>query len=67
MNGVQEDVLGELRTTFRSGRTRGLAWRKAQLQAILKLLAENEEEIFEALKQDLGKHPVESYRDEVSN
>lgn len=66
MNGVEEDVLGELRTTFRSGRTRSVAWRKAQLQAILKLLDENEEEIFEALKQDLGKHPVESYRDEVS-
>lgn len=65
MNGVEEDVLGELRTTFRSGRTRSVAWRKAQLQAILKLLDENEEEIFEALKQDLGKHPVESYRDEV--
>ncbi|KAG5623400.1 hypothetical protein H5410_008618 [Solanum commersonii] len=65
MNGVEEDVLGELTTTFRSGRTRSVAWRKAQLQAILKLLDENEEEIFEALKQDLGKHPVESYRDEV--
>lgn len=65
MSGVHEAVLGEVRTTFSSGRTRGVAWRKAQLQAILKLLAENEDEIFEALKQDLGKHPVESYRDEV--
>ncbi|CAN4105580.1 unnamed protein product [Withania somnifera] len=65
VSGVQEDMLGELRTTFSSGRTRGVAWRKAQLQAILKLLAENEDEIFEALKQDLGKHTVEFYRDEV--
>ncbi|CAN4083365.1 unnamed protein product [Withania somnifera] len=65
MNGVHEDVLGAVRTTFSSGRTRGVAWRKAQLQAILKLLVENEDDIFEALKQDLGKHPVESYRDEV--
>ncbi|KAJ8567579.1 hypothetical protein K7X08_019787 [Anisodus acutangulus] len=61
MNGVEEEV----RNTFRSGRTRGVAWRKAQLQGILNLLAEKEDEIFEALKQDLGKHPVESYRDEV--
>lgn len=66
MDGVHEDVLGELRKTFSSGRTRGVTWRKAQLQGILKLLVEKEEEIFEALKQDLGKHPVESFRDEVS-
>uniref|UniRef100_A0A3Q7F895 Aldehyde dehydrogenase n=1 Tax=Solanum lycopersicum TaxID=4081 RepID=A0A3Q7F895_SOLLC len=65
MDVVEEDVLGEVTTAFRSRRTRSVAWRKAQLQAILKLLDENEEEIFEALRQDLGKHPVESYRDEV--
>ncbi|CDP01945.1 unnamed protein product [Coffea canephora] len=57
--------LAELRQTFRSGKTRGLEWRKAQLRAILKLLDENEDSIFDALQQDLGKHPVESYRDEV--
>lgn len=56
----------ELRETFRSGRTRGVAWRKAQLRSILRLLNENEDKIFEALQRDLGKHPVEAYRDEVS-
>ncbi|KAL2497681.1 Aldehyde dehydrogenase family 3 member F1 [Abeliophyllum distichum] len=55
----------ELRQNFRSGRTRGLVWRKTQLRAILKLVAENEDEIFEALNRDLGKHPVEAYRDEI--
>ncbi|XP_016480390.2 aldehyde dehydrogenase family 3 member F1 [Nicotiana tabacum] len=60
-----EEMLGEVRTTFRGGRTRGVEWRKAQLQALLNLLAENEDKIFEALRQDLGKHPVEAYRDEV--
>lgn len=58
--------LAELRQNFRSGRTRGLVWRKTQLRAILKLVAENEDEIFEALNRDLGKHPAEAYRDEVS-
>ncbi|KAL3525325.1 hypothetical protein ACH5RR_013697 [Cinchona calisaya] len=57
--------LGELRETFKSGKTRGVEWRKAQLRAILKLVEENEDKIFDALQQDLGKHPVESYRDEV--
>ncbi|CAH9146963.1 unnamed protein product [Cuscuta epithymum] len=60
-----ERALTELRQTFDSGKTRGLEWRKAQLQAILKLLADNEDLIFQALKQDLGKHRVEAYRDEV--
>lgn len=63
--GRVEESIGELRRTFRSGKTRSAAWRKAQLKALLQLLRDNENKIFEALKQDLGKHPVESYRDEV--
>lgn len=57
--------LDRLKHTFRSGSTRGIDWRKAQLRALLRLLAENESQIFDALEQDLGKHPVESYRDEI--
>ncbi|RVW51802.1 Aldehyde dehydrogenase family 3 member F1 [Vitis vinifera] len=63
--GRVEESIGELRRTFRSGETRSAAWRKAQLKALLQLLRDNENKIFEALKQDLGKHPVESYRDEL--
>ncbi|KAI3451021.1 hypothetical protein Pfo_007686 [Paulownia fortunei] len=62
--GVSHGLVG-LKRAFRSGKTRGVDWRKAQLRALLKLLAENEAQIFEALKQDLGKHPVEAYRDEI--
>ncbi|GER40388.1 aldehyde dehydrogenase [Striga asiatica] len=54
-----------LRRAFRNGKTRGIEWRKAQLRAVLRLLAENEAQIFEALRLDLGKHPVEAYRDEI--
>ncbi|XP_039053339.1 aldehyde dehydrogenase family 3 member F1-like [Hibiscus syriacus] len=36
-----------------------------QLKALLDLVNENEDSIFKALAQDLGKSPVESYRDEV--
>nr|GLL26278.1 aldehyde dehydrogenase family 3 member F1 [Ipomoea trifida] len=64
VEGIEKE-LSELRGTFESGKTRGIAWRKAQLQAILKLISENEDSIFDALKQDLGKHRVEAYRDEV--
>ncbi|XP_052191262.1 aldehyde dehydrogenase family 3 member F1 [Diospyros lotus] len=57
--------LAELRETFRSGATKGVDWRKAQLRAVLKLIDEREDEIVGALGQDLGKHAVEIYRDEI--
>jgi acyl-CoA reductase-like NAD-dependent aldehyde dehydrogenase len=54
MTGV-ENSLAELRQTFRSGRTRSVAWRKNQLRALLDLIRDKEDLIFEALHQDLGK------------
>ncbi|XAR57947.1 Aldehyde dehydrogenase (NAD(+)) [Bertholletia excelsa] len=60
-----EQSLTELRQTFTSGRTRDVAWRKDQLRAILKLIDHNEAKINLALHQDLCKHPVEIYRDEI--
>ncbi|XP_056170062.1 aldehyde dehydrogenase family 3 member F1 isoform X2 [Syzygium oleosum] len=60
-----EESLAELRQAFKSGRTRSVSWRKRQLRAIINLVQDNEENIFKALYQDLGKHPVECYRDEV--
>lgn len=62
---IGEVDLPELRETFRSGRTRSGEWRKSQLKALLRLVQENEGEIFRALKEDLGKHPAEAFRDEV--
>uniref|UniRef100_A0A5B7A5W8 Aldehyde dehydrogenase n=1 Tax=Davidia involucrata TaxID=16924 RepID=A0A5B7A5W8_DAVIN len=62
---MEAEAEAELSQTFRSGRTRSVAWRKAQLRAILKLIRDHENNIFEALQQDLGKHPVESFRDEI--
>ncbi|XP_030524082.1 aldehyde dehydrogenase family 3 member F1 isoform X2 [Rhodamnia argentea] len=63
MSGVEES-LAELRQAFKSGQTRSVSWRKSQLRAIIDLVQDNEENIFRALYQDLGKHPVECYRDE---
>ncbi|KAI3959123.1 hypothetical protein MKX01_023799, partial [Papaver californicum] len=56
--------LEKLRQTYRNGKTRSSVWRKTQLRAILKLLLENEEQIYKALDDDLGKPCVETYRDE---
>ncbi|KAF3452543.1 hypothetical protein FNV43_RR02976 [Rhamnella rubrinervis] len=54
-----------MREYYRSGATKEASWRKSQLKALLNLLEENQSEIFKALKQDLGKHHAEAYRDEI--
>ncbi|XP_022136446.1 aldehyde dehydrogenase family 3 member F1 [Momordica charantia] len=60
-----ERNLEELRESFRSGRTRSAEWRKNQLISLIQFIHDKESSIFEAMYQDLGKHPVEIYRDEV--
>ncbi|KAI3449955.1 hypothetical protein Pfo_006620 [Paulownia fortunei] len=60
-----EIEMKELRQTFNSGKTKEESWRRSQLKNLLSLLVEKEDDIYRALKQDLGKHQVESFRDEV--
>lgn len=47
------------------GRTKSYEWRIAQLKAILNLVDENEDEITDALYQDISKPPFESFISEV--
>ncbi|MDF2179168.1 aldehyde dehydrogenase family protein [Aliiglaciecola sp. CAU 1673] len=54
-----------LSTSFASGLTRPLAWRKTQLEQLKRLASEREEEIMAALKADLGKCQLESWTSEV--
>lgn len=60
-----ERLLGELRETFKSGKTTSFEWRKTQLQALLRLLEEQENKCFQALFDDVGKSKVEAFKDEV--
>ncbi|MCD7466921.1 hypothetical protein HAX54_004013, partial [Datura stramonium] len=60
-----EKELEVLRETFKSGKTREESWRRSQLKNLLRFLEEKEDDIFNALKQDMGKHHVEAYRDEI--
>ncbi|KAJ8751131.1 hypothetical protein K2173_016312 [Erythroxylum novogranatense] len=62
---IMEGELKNLREYFRTGKTKDAAWRQSQLEGLLLFLKEKENEIYEALRIDLGKHPVEAYRDEV--
>ncbi|MFD6420796.1 aldehyde dehydrogenase family protein [Streptomyces sp. NPDC060198] len=59
------DVVARLRTTFRTGRTKDLAWRTHQLERLRALLTEHGDELAEALHADLGKSRAESYRTEI--
>ncbi|KAL8140154.1 hypothetical protein V2J09_006175 [Rumex salicifolius] len=60
-----EGEVEEARECFRSGKTRNVQWRRSQLTALRCFLQDKEDSLFRALKQDLGKHPVETYRDEI--
>ncbi|MFI9362689.1 aldehyde dehydrogenase family protein [Kitasatospora sp. NPDC053057] len=59
-------VVERLRATFRSGRTKPLAWRLDQLGALRALLTEQSEAFLAALNADLGKGAAEAYRTEVA-
>ncbi len=59
-------MIDNMKTVFDSGRTRDLAWRRAQLEAVERLMAECEGEFMAALADDLGKPPMESYTTEIS-
>jgi len=55
---MEEDfktLVNDVRTTFETGRTRDVEWRKSQLRACEKMLTEHEATFIEALKQDLNK------------
>ncbi|XP_027921146.1 aldehyde dehydrogenase family 3 member H1-like isoform X1 [Vigna unguiculata] len=59
-------LVRDLRNCFDSGRTKSYEWRVSQLEAIFKLLKENEKEITEALYKDLAKPQFEAFVSEVS-
>lgn len=54
-------IVEELRATFRRGHTRPVAWRKAQLEAMYRMLVEHEDDFVRALAEDLGRPGLEAY------
>ncbi len=56
----------DLRSTYNSGHTRPLAWRKHQLEQMIKMLEDNEPEFLAALKADLGKPAVEGFITDIA-
>jgi aldehyde dehydrogenase (NAD+) len=53
-------IVERLRRTFTSGRTRDIAWRRAQLQALRGLCLEGEAQLVAALQADFSKPPFDT-------
>lgn len=50
-----------LQQTFKSGKTKSIAWRKWQLKQVWWMVADNEEAMVRVLHSDLNRHDFESY------
>ena len=59
------DTIQNLRGCFETGATRPLAWRKNQLHRLRTMIDECRDEIFAALKDDLGKPAMEARMSET--
>ncbi|MEG9246535.1 aldehyde dehydrogenase family protein [Arthrobacter sp. Soc17.1.1.1] len=59
-------LLAAQRRYFGSGATRPAAWRRGQLDALLRLLRDREEDLTRALAQDLGKSSTEAFLSEIA-
>ena len=55
-----EEAYNTLFATFKTGRTKALAWRKWQLKQIWWMIVDNEERIVQALHTDLHRHAMET-------
>lgn len=56
-----DDSYSTLFSTFATGKTKDLRWRKWQLKQVWWMITENEDDIVNALKQDLNRHTFESH------
>ncbi|CAD6582030.1 MAG: hypothetical protein ASARMPREDX12_000737 [Alectoria sarmentosa] len=50
-----------LQQTFKTGKTKSIAWRKWQLKQVWWMVADNEEAMVRVLHSDLNRHDFESY------
>ena len=58
-------IVEGLRRTFGSGLTRPAAWRRSQLAQLERMIVDNESELLEAVRADLGKSSAEAYAADV--
>ena len=63
--GAIVSVFERLQQSYVLGKTKTYAWRKAQLEALQRMLSENEAAFVEALNADLGKSEAEAFTTEI--
>jgi aldehyde dehydrogenase (NAD+) len=61
------DLVARMRATFDSGRTRDIAWRRGQLEALRRLLLEQEGRLIAAIRADFAKPAFETQITETRN
>jgi len=61
------ELVARMRSTFATGRTRPVAWRKEQLQGLRRMLDECEDELVEALRIDLGRPTLEAFAADIGH
>ncbi len=59
-------VVTQLRAGFKTRKTRSLAWRLEQLEALKRMLIDCQEDIIDAIVADLGKPRFEAFTTEIS-
>ncbi|CAJ1933221.1 unnamed protein product [Sphenostylis stenocarpa] len=64
MSTLKRD-LNDMREYYESGMTKQASWRESQLKGLRCFLMEKQDLIMETLMQDLGKHQLEAFRDEI--
>ena len=60
-----ESTVAAARHLYRTGATKPLAWRLAQLKAMNQMLLDHRDDFAAALAADLGKHPSEAWMTEI--
>jgi aldehyde dehydrogenase (NAD+) len=60
------ELVGRQREWFEAGHTRSEAFRRAQLQALERLVREHDDALLDALQRDLGKPPFDAYTGEIA-
>ncbi|GKZ46649.1 hypothetical protein AbraIFM66951_009787 [Aspergillus brasiliensis] len=63
---TEEGAYASVRTAFTSGRTKSKDWRRHQLKRAWWMIEDNKSRIFDALRADLNKHPLEAMLCEIT-
>lgn len=61
------ELVADVRSVFNSGRTRSMSWRRAQLEALLRMMSEHEDELVGAISADLARPTAEAFGADIGH